>query len=108
MQTLLVFILLTFEIGILSRIDYRRFGTWITPFNVLAYPYATVVFLILVLGHGLDFVPLYAPSLFVWIAGLFLFWASGNFLAWALLDYKAGVTAREFSISSSRSSVQTA
>ena len=96
MLTIFAFAILVFEIAVLSRIDRRRFGTWVTPFNVLAYPYAVVVFLILLLGSALDFVPLYGPSVFIWIVGLFLFWASGSFLSWALLDYKPRCTAVEF------------
>lgn len=87
MQTVFAFILLLFETCILSRIDRRRFGTWVTPFNVLSYPYVGVLSLILILGPTLDFVPIYAPSVLVWIIGLFLFWGSGTFLSWALLDY---------------------
>ena len=39
----------------LSRLDRQLFGTWVTPFNVLAYPYCAIVFLAFLFAKPLDF-----------------------------------------------------
>jgi oligosaccharide repeat unit polymerase len=80
--------LLVAEVVFLSRLDRRRFGTWVTPFTVLGYPYAAVVILAYFLAPVFDFVPLYTGSVVVWIVGLFLVWAAGAFLGWGLLDLR--------------------
>lgn len=76
------------ETLILSRLDRRRFGTWVTPFTVLAYPYAAVATLAYLLGPALEFVPLQMGTVVVWIVGLFLIWAAGAFLGWGVLDLR--------------------
>jgi hypothetical protein len=80
--------LLIAEVVFLSRLDRRRFGTWVTPFTVLGYPYAAVAVLAYLFAPGFDFVPLYMGSVVVWIVGLFLVWAAGSFLGWGLLDLR--------------------
>lgn len=80
--------LLVAEVVFLSRLDRRRFGTWVTPFTVLGYPYAAVAILAYLLAPVFDFVPLYTGSVVVWIEGLFLVWAAGAFLGWGLLDMR--------------------
>lgn len=72
------------EVLLLSRLDRRIFGTWFTPFNLLGYPYMVVVVSAFLLAPPLGFVSVYAPSILIWIVGLFLFWAIGAFLGWGL------------------------
>lgn len=86
MADFLILAVLALETILLSRWDRRRFGTWVTPFNVLAYPYTAVVFLAYFLAPSLDFVPLYVSSLLVWIVGLLLIWAVGSFVGWGVFD----------------------
>jgi hypothetical protein len=68
------------EVLILSQLDKKVFGTWVTPFNLLAYPYMVVAVSAFLFAPSLDFVSLYAPSVLVWIVGLFLFWGTGFIL----------------------------
>ena len=74
----IIFILLFGEIVIFARLDRVRFGTWMTPFSLLAFPYLTVVSLVFVFGPAWDYVPLYMPSVLIWIAGLAVFWIAGQ------------------------------
>jgi hypothetical protein len=89
MQGLLILMLLVIEVAVLSRLDNKRFGTWVTPFIALAFPYTTVVLLAYFVAPVLDFVPLYMPSVLIWIVGLFLVWAAGAFLSWGVLDLRS-------------------
>ncbi|MGC2183471.1 MAG: DUF6337 family protein, partial [Terriglobales bacterium] len=89
MQEWLVLGALVAEVMILSRLDRQLFGTWITPFTVLGYPYAAVILLACLFAEPFDFVPLYLPSVLVWIVGLFIVWASGAFLGCCLLDLRS-------------------
>jgi hypothetical protein len=84
--------LLIAEVVFLSRLDRRRFGTWVTPFTVLGYPYAAVAVLAYFFAPIFDFVPLYIGSVVVWIVGLFIVWAAGAFLGWGLLDMRLAPT----------------
>lgn len=90
MTDFLTLLLLGAVVLVLSRLDRRLFGTWITPFNALAYPYCAVICLAYLFAKPLDFAPVFAPSVLVWIAGLFLIWISGAFIGWALLDVRIG------------------
>jgi hypothetical protein len=85
---LMILGLLVAEVLILSRLDRRRFGTWLTPFTTLAYPYTVVAILAYFLAPLIDFVPLYTGSVLVWIVGLFVMWSAGTFLGWGLLDVR--------------------
>jgi len=84
----LLLVTLAFETWFFSRLDRKLFGTWITPFTVLAYPYLAVVCLAYLLAGPLDFVSLYPQSLAIWALGLCLIWATGAFLGWGLLDLR--------------------
>jgi hypothetical protein len=88
----LILTLLVVEVVVLSRLDRRRFGTWVTPFTLLGYPYTAVALLAYFLAPIFDFVPLYSESVIVWIVGLLLTWAAGNFLGWGLLDMRLAPT----------------
>ena len=76
----LIVIGLIAEVVILSRLDKDIFGTWFTPFSLLAYPYMLVVVSAFLLAPPLGFVPIYGPSVLIWIVGLFLFWGAGLIL----------------------------
>jgi oligosaccharide repeat unit polymerase len=95
MQGFLILILLVIEVAVLSRLDRRLFGTWVTPFNVLAFPYTAVVLLAYFLAPLLDFVPPYMPSVLIWVVGLSLIWAAGVFLGWGLLDFRDTAQSRD-------------
>jgi len=69
----ILFVLLG-EVVVLTRIDHRRLGTWITPFSLLAVPYVGVVALAYCFAPALGFLPLVVESVWVWVGGLFLFW----------------------------------
>lgn len=89
------------EVVILSRLDRRVFGTWLTPFNLLAYPYMVVAVSAYLLAPVLDFVPVYTPSILIWSVGLFFFWAVGVFLGWGFFGGKRVPHAFAFNESSS-------
>lgn len=76
------------EVVGLSWLDRRRFGTWITPFAVLGFPYTAIVLLAFCVSERFGFVALFPQSVLIWIVGLFLVWSTGHFLAWAVLDLK--------------------
>lgn len=80
------------EILILSRLDRRIFGTWYTPFNLLAYPYAGVVLCAFLFAPVMDFVRLYVPSVLIWIIGLFVFWVGGFVLGWGVFGLNSTVS----------------
>jgi hypothetical protein len=90
MEAALVLCLLVAEVIVFGWLDRKRFGTWITPFNVLGFPYTVVVLLAYFVSDSLGFVPIFIPSVFIWILGLCLVWTSGQFLAWALIDLRMG------------------
>ena len=82
------------EVLVLSWLDRRVFGTWFTPFNLLGYPYMVVAVSAFLFAPLLDFAPLYTPSIFIWIFGLFIFWLGGFILAWIFgfdLNWTGGV-----------------
>jgi hypothetical protein len=85
---LAILAVLIVEVVVLSRLDRRRFGTWVTPFTVLGVPYAAVAVLAYLFAPVFDFVPLYMGSVVVWIEGLFVLWSAGAFLGWAVLDLR--------------------
>ena len=82
--------LLVVEVVVLSWLDRKRFGTWITPLSVLGFPYTVVILLAYFVSEQLGFAAIFPPSVFIWVVGLFLVWASGEFLAWAVLDLRMG------------------
>jgi oligosaccharide repeat unit polymerase len=57
------------------------FGTWITPFSFLSFPYTVIVMMAFLLGPTLGFIPLYVESVLIWIVGLLLFWIGGLIIA---------------------------
>src|ERR1700730_18559408 len=81
----LIIMALIAEVLTLSRVDKRVFGTWLTPFNLLGYPYMVIVVLAFLFGPSLDFASLYTPSVLIWIVGLFIFWVGGIFIGLGIL-----------------------
>ena len=75
-----VVVALIAEVIVLSRLERGRITTRVTPFNVLAFPYAVVVVIGFFLAPMLDFVPLSSGSVMIWMCGLFLVWAVGMLL----------------------------
>jgi oligosaccharide repeat unit polymerase len=78
------------EVLVLSRIDRRIYGTWLTPFALLGYPYAIVVVVTLLFARSLEFAPLFVPSIAIWIVGLFIFWLGGFVLGWGIFGLNRG------------------
>ena len=61
---------------ILNIIDFRRFKTIVNPFFLLSLPFTIVLVSCILFNSTLNFIPFYAPSLWVWTFGLILFWLS--------------------------------
>lgn len=78
----LIVIVLIAEVATLSCTDWRIFGTWLTPFNLLSFPYTVVAVLAFLLAPALGFVSLYSPSIVIWEVGLFSFWLIGALMGW--------------------------
>jgi oligosaccharide repeat unit polymerase len=74
----LTFFVLVLEVATLTYTDRRIYGRWVTPFNLLAVPYLTVVIIIVTVGPLADLYPLQFASLWVWIVGLAVFWGCGS------------------------------
>jgi oligosaccharide repeat unit polymerase len=72
-----IILLLIIEALILGYFDYKVYGSIYTPVTVLAVPFILVVFFNLLWGKSAGMVPLYLPSLWVWVVGLFVFWLPG-------------------------------
>src|SRR5271154_2937654 len=79
---------LVFEVLIFSWVDQKLFGTWYTPFNLLAYPYMFVVVSAFLLAPWLGFVSVYTPSILIWIVGLLFFWSVG-FTLGLICDFRS-------------------
>lgn len=77
----LILLVLIGEIFVLTILDKTIFGTWITPFSLLSFPYTIIVMTAFLLAPALGFISLYVESVLIWIAGLFLFWLGGLIIA---------------------------
>jgi Family of unknown function (DUF6337) len=73
------------EVILLSRLEYGRMATRVTPFNVLAYPYVVVVVVAFFLAPVFGFVSLASGSVIIWMFGLFIVWAMGMLLTRGVL-----------------------
>jgi len=69
----LIICALIVEVVILSLVDRRIFGTWLTPVSLLSCPYVAVLVSAFLFAPALGFVPVYAPSITIWMAGLPIF-----------------------------------
>lgn len=86
---------LLFEVMIFSYLDWRLFRVKLTPFNILAIPYTFIIVSEFFFAELLGFVPLYMPSVLVWVLGLFLFWF-GGVIAYFLTPRKALIISSSF------------
>ena len=77
----LIILILIGEVLLLTRLDKIIYGTWITPFFLLAFPYTIVVVTAFLFGPTLGFISLYVESVLIWIVGLLLFWLGGLTIA---------------------------
>ena len=59
-------------------VDVVRFGTYFTPTALLGVPYLAISLLSFVVGPLQGYIPLYTPSVIVWVAYLALFWMTGQ------------------------------
>lgn len=70
-----ILILLAFlsEVVFLGVLEKKMWGTIYTPLNIVMLPTALVVLISVWVVSQFDLYPFYAPSLFVWMSGLFFF-----------------------------------
>ena len=76
----LVYIILIGEVFLLSTLENINYGTWFTPFNLLAIPYSIVVSLAFFIAPTAGFVPLNMISVLIWEIGLAIFWIFGSLI----------------------------
>jgi Family of unknown function (DUF6337) len=74
---LAIVVALLAEVIVLSWLEHGSITTRVTPFNVLAFPYAIVVVIAFFAAPALDLVPLSKGSVVIWMCGLFLVWLTG-------------------------------
>jgi hypothetical protein len=67
-----------------TALDWRRYGTWLTPFAVLAVPVAAVTVLAFLLARSLGFVALDSRVALLWLGALSLYWLLGFAVLWPL------------------------
>lgn len=85
-----IFILLAFlsEVVFLAGLEKRMWGTIYTPLNILMIPTALVVLISIWAVQTFSLYPFYAPSLFIWMAGLAFFAIPSIFFRkMAVVDY---------------------
>lgn len=82
---LLIMGLLVLQTSMLAIADRQIYRTWLTPFVLLAGPYTVIALLAFIIGPVLGFVPLYTPSVVIWIAALLAFWLGGASVAVPLI-----------------------
>jgi len=88
-----ILIILASMVILLARVEKKFYGTWNTPFNILAIPYFIVVLLVFSFAKKLNFIPLYMESVIIWIFGLFFFWL-GSLLTKIITGNKISVFLR--------------
>lgn len=76
----LVYIILIGEVFFISSIENINYGTWFTPFNLLAIPYSIVVSIAFFIAPTAGFVPLNMKSVIIWEIGLAIFWIFGSLI----------------------------
>ncbi|MBK8047810.1 MAG: hypothetical protein IPK16_12170 [Anaerolineales bacterium] len=73
----LVILLLDALIAAAVWFNHRRFGTWMTPFNLLAVPYAVIATAATFFSQPLGFIPISSASFWIWGVGLLYFFLAG-------------------------------
>ena len=84
MSDWLIVLLFLGEVAALARLDRMVFGTWYTPFTLLAVPYAFVMLGAFLFAPALGFIPLYTDSVLVWAVGVALVWLGGLIVGMSL------------------------
>lgn len=75
---------LVIEVALLTAADRILYGSWVSPSVLLGCPYTIIVTAVFLLGPPLDFLPLHAESLLIWVVALPVFWIGGAPVAlWA-------------------------
>jgi hypothetical protein len=67
-----------------TYLDRQRYGTWLSPYGVLAAPVAGVTALAYSLAPTLGFVPLHPEVAWLWLLALAVYWSVGTALLWPL------------------------
>lgn len=98
MQSLYVMDLLLMTASILAItlmvwVDRVRFGTCLTPTAILGIPYMGIALMAFLTGPVQGYVPLYTPSVVIWMLFLGLFWATGQAVAAVFPDGALHVSA---------------
>lgn len=75
-----IYIILIGEVFFLSSMENINYGTWFTPFNLLAIPYFIVVSLAFFIAPTAGFVSLNMISVLIWEIGLAIFWIFGSLI----------------------------
>lgn len=78
---ILIFASFLTEIGFLSVMEYKIWGTLYTPLNILMLPSAFVVVVCVVAVPLFQLYPFYFPSLLIWEAGLAVFFLPSLFFS---------------------------
>jgi len=63
---------------IISKYEYSKFGTVITPFGVMAWPYTIIVLIINLVGRHFGFFPVSLKCIFIIIVGMLFFILGGH------------------------------
>lgn len=97
MQSLYVMDLLLMTASILAItlmvwVDRVRFGTCLTPTAILGIPYMGIALMAFLTGPVQGYVPLYTPSVVIWMLFLGLFWATGQAVAAVFPDWTLHVS----------------
>jgi hypothetical protein len=71
-------------LALMAYVDRVSFGTWLTPVTILGVPYLSIAVIAFIFGPALDYLPIYTPSVVIWIAFLFLFWICGRLVPGAV------------------------
>lgn len=87
MAFFLLIIFITFAF-IFYKTDKYLYGTFVTPTNMLVFPFLSVCVIILLVGRSLGFVPLGSKAIAIWLLWTSIFWASGFLLNTYLLRRK--------------------
>lgn len=90
------YIILIIEIYLFARIEYLKWGTLVTPFNMLALLFGVVTSLAIVYSYSNSGVKeFYFPSLIVWITGLAVFYLPACLIHVRPNRYKQAISLKE-------------
>jgi oligosaccharide repeat unit polymerase len=92
----IILFVLFIEVLLISYFDRRIHGTFFTPVNILSFPYFFLAVIAFFFAKELGFVPFYAPSMIIWIIGLFIFWLPSLVFNYYLNSNKIFVSKTKF------------